>query len=154
MKAENRVEDHVDPEDRVHGGHDEEGRDQQDPDDALSWESFVDQHGDQDTEDDRQEQNAADDEKAVLNGKQEVLALQNEFVIPEAAPVAEGWGRPFRAAKVVQHIPDEREIKCHAQRDKHPDQEQDDCRCLEQTWERSIRHACILQQNNSVVALA
>ena len=69
LQAQNRVKDHVDPENRVHGGHHEEGRDQEHPNDPAARKGLVDQDGDQHAEDHGQEQDRADDQQAVLDGK-------------------------------------------------------------------------------------
>jgi len=67
--------DHVDPEDGVHGGHHEEGRDQEHPHDAPSGEIAVDQDGDCEAQYHGQNEDANDDEKAVLYSKPEVFVI-------------------------------------------------------------------------------
>jgi len=74
-KREESTEHHVDPEDGVHGGHHEEGRDQEHPHDAPSGEIAVDQDGDCEAQYHGQNEDANDDEKAVLYSKPEVFVI-------------------------------------------------------------------------------
>ena len=71
------------------------------------------------------------DEQAVLNGKEKILVVQNELVVPETPPVAKRRRGPFRTPQVVEHISNERKVERHSQRDQHPDEQQQNCWGLE-----------------------
>jgi hypothetical protein len=61
------IHEHVLPDQRRNRRHDEERRDDQDTDDTLAPHRLIEQHGQQDAENDRDQQDAADDDQRGLD---------------------------------------------------------------------------------------
>ena len=90
IEPQDRVQDHIDPEHRVHGRHHEKRRDQQDPHNAPSGEAAVHQYGDQQPEDNGEDQNADDDEDAVLYCEPKVFGFKHILIVPQS-PANSRW---------------------------------------------------------------
>ena len=112
------VEDHVLPDERGDGRHDEERRDDEDAHDPLAEDRLVDQERDADAADDGDAEHAEDDGQRVADRLPEGGVGEEVLVVLEARPAAGGG--------VQQVVVAEGEVDRHRQRHDHPDQQEAD----------------------------
>jgi hypothetical protein len=85
--AVHRVHEHVLPDQRRDGGHDEEGRDHEDAHDALAPHRLIEQDGEKDAEHHGDHEDAAHDQECRLHAGPERTRPDEADVILEADPV-------------------------------------------------------------------